>query len=111
MGCPASQAGPWQQRSVLTSSIALRFVAALACAAGAGVFWFLYFSLYWAHRDRFNEAGRDVDQTTMVVHHAQSGVLAVPAVALSILALVFAFLWRSARRLHKAQQEARSSAG
>ena len=71
--------------------------AALLCAVGSLVVWSLYFALYWQHRDRFDAAGRYVDKATLVVYHEQAGVLAVPAVALSVAAVVLGLIWRARR--------------
>ena len=89
----------------MNSSPALKLVAALTCAAGSVAFWSLYFTLYWVHRHKFNEAGRYVDEATMVVYHEQSGLLVIPALASSALALVFAYFWSSARKPNEAKRQ------
>ncbi|HEU4460106.1 MAG TPA: hypothetical protein VFR90_13370 [Methylibium sp.] len=50
--------------------------------------WFLYFTLYWFRREKFAGAGRYFDEATLVVHHEQTGVLLLPAVVLSVIAVV-----------------------
>lgn len=94
--------------SALNRSHTFKLIAVLSCTACSVAFWFLYFSLYWPHRERFNEAGRYIDETTMVVYHQQSGLLVIPAVASSVLALVLAYFWRAARKLHCANRELQS---
>lgn len=69
-------------------------VSALASALSA----FLYYSLYWQHRSRFDEHGRYFDEVNSVVHHSQSSVLLLPALAFLLLALCCAGLWRARRR-------------
>lgn len=82
----------------------LLWVGALLCAAGAAGLWYLYFTLFWPYRDRFNEAGRHMDESTMVVYHEQAGLLLIPALVLSVLALGFACVWQRSRRRHKGAQ-------
>jgi NADH:ubiquinone oxidoreductase subunit 5 (subunit L)/multisubunit Na+/H+ antiporter MnhA subunit len=72
------------------------FAALLSAAASLGC-WFLYFTLYWPYRGRFNEEGRYLDEATQVVHHEQSGVLVFPAVAFMVLAVAFGAVWQSRR--------------
>ena len=86
-----------QQRSVFRSLHAWQFIAALFCGAVSLAMWFLYFALYWPYRDLFDEAGRYLDETTMVVYHEQSGLLVIPAVASSILALALTCFWHARR--------------
>lgn len=71
----------------------LRLVASLACLAGSVVTAWLFFTLYWPYRGRFNEAGRHFDATTLVVHHEQSRLLALPAVALLLGAVGLGRVW------------------
>jgi cell division protein FtsX len=75
----------------------LHVVAALACAAGSAVCWILFFIVYWPYRALFNEQGRYVDEAMAVVYHEQSGVLAIPALILGLLAAFFAFMGRRGR--------------
>lgn len=82
-------------------SQALLLAAALACAAASSVCWLLFFLLYWPQRDRFDEAGRYVDTATGVVHHAQSGALALPGAALALAAGVLAAVWHARRRARR----------
>jgi NADH:ubiquinone oxidoreductase subunit 5 (subunit L)/multisubunit Na+/H+ antiporter MnhA subunit len=96
------------ERQVQRPSETLVVAAALLCAAASVAAWFFYFVLYWRHRDRFNEAGRYIDETTMVVYHEQSSLLVIPAVAVSALAVVFGYFWHAARRLHNAKRELQS---
>jgi hypothetical protein len=67
-------------------------VAALLCTAASLFFWFFYFTLYWSYRDLFNEEGRYFDESSLVVYHEQNGMLIVPALALSLLAMLFGFV-------------------
>jgi hypothetical protein len=71
----------------------LLLIAASLCAAGSLFLWSLYFTLYWPHRGRFNEQGRYLDEATSTVFHEQSGVLAIPALVLSLFAVFLALLW------------------
>lgn len=71
----------------------LLLIAASLCAAGALVLWGLYVAMYWPYRGRFNEQGRHLDEATSIVFHEQSGVLAIPALALSLFAVFLALLW------------------
>ena len=86
----------------------LLFIAALLCTAGSVLLWFFYFAMYWPYRSLFNEAGRYMDPSTLVVYHEQSGLLAIPAMTASILAVVFACFWRAGQRLHNTKPELRS---
>lgn len=72
-------------------------VAALLCAVASVASWFFYFALYWPYRDRFDKAGRYVDETSLVVYHEQSGLLAMLAVALSALTVALVLFWRFCR--------------
>lgn len=67
-----------------TTSVA---VALLSAAASLGC-WFLYFTLYWPYRHLFDEHGRYFDADRLVVHHEQTGLLIVPAVALLLAAAI-----------------------
>lgn len=71
---------------------ALLLAATLISGASAALFGFLYFSLYWPYRGLFNEEGRYFDGDTLVVHHEQTGLFVVPALAFLVLAFVFAAL-------------------
>jgi hypothetical protein len=68
-------------------------VAALSCGAASLATWFLYFVLYWPYREKFDEAGRYFDETTLVVYHEQSSMLLFPAVVFFILSLGFTAFW------------------
>jgi hypothetical protein len=76
----------------------LILAAAVGCAAASIWFWFLFFSLYWPHRNRFNEEGVYFAEDGVVVYHEQSGVLIVPALGLLLLSALFAVLWLIGRR-------------
>lgn len=71
---------------------ALLLAATLISGASAALFGFLYFSLYWPYRGLFNEEGRYFNGDTLVVHHEQTGLFIVPALAFLVLAFVFAAL-------------------
>lgn len=79
-----------------------RLVAALLAAAASLACWFLYFTLYWPYRGLFNEEGRYLDEATQVVHHEQSGVLVVPAIAFMVLSVAFGAAWRARRPARRA---------
>lgn len=76
----------------------LPLAAALLSGALAGLFGFLYFSLYWPYRGLFNEEGRYFDEQGLVVHHEQAGLLIVPALGFLASALLFAAVWWVRRR-------------
>ena len=73
-------------------------LGAILSAAGSLFFWYLYFTLYWPYRGLFNGQGRYFDQDSAVLHHEQSGVLVVPALALLALAVLCTFSWRARHR-------------
>lgn len=72
--------------ALLLAAAVLSLIASLGC-------WFLHFTLYWPYRALFDEDGRFIDGTTMVVHHQQSGTLLLPAVALFLLAALAGAAW------------------
>lgn len=72
----------------------LQFTTVIS-AMGSLLFWFLYFSLYWPYRNLFNEQGRYFDEESVVVHHEQSGLLIIPALALLLLTVLLGrWAWR-----------------
>ncbi len=73
-------------------------IAASLCAVASLSFWCCYFTLYWPYRHLFNEAGRYFDEREMTVHHAQAGVLIVPALLFLLLAAGFAHAGWTRRR-------------
>ena len=73
----------------------LRIASAISLL-GSLFFWFLYFSLYWPYRNLFDGQGRYFDDRSAIVHHEQSGLLAVPALGLLLLAAFSG--WLSRRR-------------
>lgn len=73
-------------------------VAALLSAAASVASWFLFFTLYWPFRGRFDADGRHFDARTLVVHHAQSGVLVVPAVVFLCVTVWAGAVWWRGRR-------------
>jgi len=83
--------------NVTQSAHALRLLGAILCAAASVAVWLLFFIVYWPYRGKFNDEGRFVDLSTMLVHHEQSGLLAVPAVALAALGLILARGWLRGR--------------
>jgi Na+(H+)/acetate symporter ActP len=84
--------------ATLRSGSRVALVAAAVCAAASAYCWVLFFTLYWPHRERFNEAGVYFDEAVGVVHREQTGLLAIPAVALSMLAILSARAWWVRRR-------------
>jgi Na+(H+)/acetate symporter ActP len=84
--------------ATLRTGSRVALVAAAVCAAAAAYCWALFFTLYWSHRGRFNEAGVYFDEAVGVIHHEQAGLLAVPAVVLSMLAILAARAWWVRRR-------------
>jgi hypothetical protein len=81
-------------RQVRPKSRIFLLIAWVSCVVASVGFWCLYVMLYWVHRGRFNEAGRYVDEATMVVYQEQSRLLVLPAVFLALLAMALAVLWR-----------------
>jgi len=77
----------------------MHLVAALSCGAASFAAWFLYFALYWPYREKFDEAGRYFDETTLVVYHEQSSMLLFPAVVFFVFSLCFAAFWLVGRKL------------
>jgi len=73
-------------------------VSAVLSAAASIVSWFLYFTLYWPFRGRFDADGRYFDEKTLAVYHQQSGILVVPAVACLLVALLAGISWWKRRR-------------
>jgi heme/copper-type cytochrome/quinol oxidase subunit 2 len=86
-------------------SSTLLLIAWLACAAASAGFWWLYFTLHGGHSDRFNEAGRYLDEASGAVHDAQSRLLLMAAVVLLICAVGLALLWRARRRRGNAKPQ------
>lgn len=67
------------------------------CAIVSLLFGFLYYSLYFQYRDRFNEEGRYFDAAEEVVYHDQSSILLVPALTFFLLSLLLFVWWRRIR--------------
>ena len=67
--------------------------AASLSAAASLLFGFLYFTLYWPFRGKFNAEDRYFDETELVVHDAQTGLLVVPMFAFLVLTILFATIW------------------
>lgn len=70
------------------------------CTVASLGFWALFFALYWPYRRLFNEAGVYLDESVGVVAHEQTALLAVPALAFALLALLGFGVWFARRRLH-----------
>ena len=77
--------------------MAVALIASLLFSACSLALWFLFFAFYWPYRSLFNEEGRYVDPTSLVVYHEQSGSLAIPALALGALGVFFGLAWRQYR--------------
>lgn len=75
----------------------LILAATLLCATASLACWFVYFTVYWPYRSLFDDTGRYFDAQNAVMHHAQSGLLIWPAVALSGLTVLIGFAWRTVR--------------
>jgi hypothetical protein len=86
-------------RQVQPKSRIFLLIAWVSCVVASVGFWYLYVTLYWVHRGRFNEAGRYVDEATMVVYQEQGSLLFIPAMLLALLAMALAVFWRTRCRM------------
>ena len=84
-----------EQRGVV---MPILLIMTIVCAAASAFCWFLFFTLYWPNRHRFNEQGRYVAEDGEVVLHEQSAALLAPGIAFLLLALLFAWLLVLRRR-------------